>query len=238
MYNKLLDVYQGQAHEEDKAVNAASNFERLKLNRLSRYSPETFLANVNECLKQMETDDGMGGVTIPKNNKDWDSIQVTFLRVAEKKFTGKHDSSEKFQSANQHTEGADRMTSKEDKLYQKAEREGKRVAMRIWKKMTKKRGTCFRKPNKISRRRRIQMETWGNANLQSGSILVPTTSQSHQVNNANKTTQGNTSNNTSTNNSNISNTGYESNQIRAANFLQVADGNFVLRNTTFKLSER
>eukprot|EP00957_Ditylum_brightwellii_P025908 1960002-Ditylum_brightwellii.AAC.1 len=44
MYNKLLDIYQGQVHEEDKAVNAVSNFERLKFNRLSHYSPETFLA--------------------------------------------------------------------------------------------------------------------------------------------------------------------------------------------------
>eukprot|EP00957_Ditylum_brightwellii_P047159 3581471-Ditylum_brightwellii.AAC.1 len=95
----------------------------------------------------METDDGMGGVTRPVSDvllpsmfrdKDWDSIQVTFLRVAEKKFTGKHNSSDTFRPANQCTEGANRTTSKECKLYQKAEREGKGVPMRIWKKMTKK----------------------------------------------------------------------------------------------------
>eukprot|EP00957_Ditylum_brightwellii_P061625 4676275-Ditylum_brightwellii.AAC.1 len=44
MYKKLLLVYQGKEYEEDKAVNAASEFERLKFNRNSRYSPETFLA--------------------------------------------------------------------------------------------------------------------------------------------------------------------------------------------------
>eukprot|EP00957_Ditylum_brightwellii_P078463 5966558-Ditylum_brightwellii.AAC.1 len=65
IYNKLLDVYQGQARGEDKAVNAASNFERLKFNCLSHYNPETFLAKINECLKQMETNDEKGGVTRP-----------------------------------------------------------------------------------------------------------------------------------------------------------------------------
>ena len=110
MYKKLLDVFQGEEHEEDKAVNAASFFEKLKFNRNSRYSPETFLAKVNECLKRMEVEDGQGGTTRPVSNvllpsifrakvdhptydtwkelsetnrEDWDSIQVSFLRVAE-----------------------------------------------------------------------------------------------------------------------------------------------------------
>eukprot|EP00957_Ditylum_brightwellii_P154638 11769397-Ditylum_brightwellii.AAC.1 len=29
MYNKLLNVFQGQEHKEDKAVNAAAIFEKL-----------------------------------------------------------------------------------------------------------------------------------------------------------------------------------------------------------------
>eukprot|EP00957_Ditylum_brightwellii_P154287 11741260-Ditylum_brightwellii.AAC.1 len=44
MYKKLLSIFQGQEYEEDKAVNATAEFERLKFHRNSRYSPETFLA--------------------------------------------------------------------------------------------------------------------------------------------------------------------------------------------------
>lgn len=58
MHQKLLDVFQGDEHEEDKAVNSASLFERIKLNKNSRYIPETFLAQVNECLKRMEVENG------------------------------------------------------------------------------------------------------------------------------------------------------------------------------------
>eukprot|EP00957_Ditylum_brightwellii_P001233 96505-Ditylum_brightwellii.AAC.1 len=47
----------GQEYEEDKAVNATAEFERLKFHRNSRYSPETFLSWVNESLKRMEMDD-------------------------------------------------------------------------------------------------------------------------------------------------------------------------------------
>eukprot|EP00957_Ditylum_brightwellii_P098060 7469746-Ditylum_brightwellii.AAC.1 len=57
MYMKLLSVFQGQEYDEDKAVNAAGEFEKLKFHRHTRYSPETFLAKVNESLKRMEVDD-------------------------------------------------------------------------------------------------------------------------------------------------------------------------------------
>eukprot|EP00957_Ditylum_brightwellii_P071692 5450357-Ditylum_brightwellii.AAC.1 len=54
MYNKLLNVFQGQEDEEDKAVNAAAIFEKLLFTSNTRYSPEVFLSKLNECLKRME----------------------------------------------------------------------------------------------------------------------------------------------------------------------------------------
>ena len=128
MYNKLLDIYQGKAHEEDRAVIAVEEFEKLKFNTNINYGPETFLSKVSECLKRMEVDDGNGGTTkqigdalLPsvfrakinhptfntwkliseKNKEDWDSVQVSFLRFAEQQFTVRHDSSCKYRTANQ-----------------------------------------------------------------------------------------------------------------------------------------
>eukprot|EP00957_Ditylum_brightwellii_P061596 4674137-Ditylum_brightwellii.AAC.1 len=60
MHNKLLDIYQGKAHKEDRAVIAVEEFEKLKFNRNNRYSPETFLSKLSECLKWMEVDNGHG----------------------------------------------------------------------------------------------------------------------------------------------------------------------------------
>ena len=65
MYNRLLDVFQGQEHDEDKAVNTASLFENLKFNRRSWYTSETVLAKVNKCLKKIEVHDVNGGTTTP-----------------------------------------------------------------------------------------------------------------------------------------------------------------------------
>lgn len=104
MCYKLLDIFQGQKHEQDKAVNASEVFEKLKFNQATRDSPEMFLASVNECLKRMEVDDGKGGVTRPTsdmllpsvfrakinhpafetwkalsetNEEDWETVQVS-----------------------------------------------------------------------------------------------------------------------------------------------------------------
>eukprot|EP00957_Ditylum_brightwellii_P158613 12072824-Ditylum_brightwellii.AAC.1 len=57
-YEKLLSVYQGTKYEEDKAVNAAGDFKKMKFTRNSHLTPETYLAKVNKSLKQMEVDDG------------------------------------------------------------------------------------------------------------------------------------------------------------------------------------
>eukprot|EP00957_Ditylum_brightwellii_P156516 11912038-Ditylum_brightwellii.AAC.1 len=123
MYTQLLTVFQGSEYEEDKAINAVSDFERLKFHCNSRYSPETFLLKVNKSLKRMEVDDGAGGTTTPisdallpsmfrakvdhptfetwkslseKIRENWSKVQVSFLRTAEQKFKGSHDSSTKF----------------------------------------------------------------------------------------------------------------------------------------------
>eukprot|EP00957_Ditylum_brightwellii_P157257 11968407-Ditylum_brightwellii.AAC.1 len=47
MYKKLLNVFQGQEHEEDKAVNDAAIFEKLQFTSNTRYSPEAFLSKLN-----------------------------------------------------------------------------------------------------------------------------------------------------------------------------------------------
>eukprot|EP00957_Ditylum_brightwellii_P045445 3445085-Ditylum_brightwellii.AAC.1 len=60
IYNKLLDIYQGIAHEEDRAVIAVKEFEKLKFYTNIRYGPETFLSKVSECSKWMEVDNGNG----------------------------------------------------------------------------------------------------------------------------------------------------------------------------------
>jgi hypothetical protein len=167
MYSKLLDVFQGQEHEEDAAINASTLWEKLKFNRHTKYAPETFLSKVNECLKRMEVDDGTGTgkTTKPFSNsmlpsmlrakiehpsfvtwkalsenakEDWSTVQVTFLREASKTFGANHDSSSKFRTATQRSEEAKGLTEKERKIYQKALQEGKRVQVHIFKKLSAK----------------------------------------------------------------------------------------------------
>ena len=87
-------------------MNAASEFEKLKFHRNSRYSLETFLARGNESLKRMEVEIGQGGTTKPvsdallpslfrakvdhptfetwkslseKTKETWEELQVSFL---------------------------------------------------------------------------------------------------------------------------------------------------------------
>eukprot|EP00957_Ditylum_brightwellii_P040943 3100277-Ditylum_brightwellii.AAC.1 len=128
MYNTLLDIFQGLEHDEDKAINASAVWERLKFNRYTKYSAETFFAKMNDCLKKMEVDDGTGrsdkpfsDVMLPsllhakvdhasfntckalsvKDREDWPTIQISFLRAAEKILTTNHDTSSKFRAAYQ-----------------------------------------------------------------------------------------------------------------------------------------
>eukprot|EP00957_Ditylum_brightwellii_P197173 15022566-Ditylum_brightwellii.AAC.1 len=71
----------------------------------------------------MEVDDRAGGTTKPfsdamlpsllrakalseKDQENWDTIQVTFLKTAEKHFGATHDTTTKFRSANQKTASA------------------------------------------------------------------------------------------------------------------------------------
>eukprot|EP00957_Ditylum_brightwellii_P041090 3111221-Ditylum_brightwellii.AAC.2 len=65
MYSTLLDRFQGLEHDEDTAVNATAVWEKLKFTCDTKYSPETFMAKMNDCLKKMEVDGGTGGTTKP-----------------------------------------------------------------------------------------------------------------------------------------------------------------------------
>eukprot|EP00957_Ditylum_brightwellii_P072480 5507663-Ditylum_brightwellii.AAC.1 len=68
MYNTLLDIFQRLEHDEDTVVNATAVWERLKFNCYTKYSAETFLAKMNDCLKTMEVDDGTGRTAKPFSN--------------------------------------------------------------------------------------------------------------------------------------------------------------------------
>ena len=65
MYKRLLEVFQGEEHDEEAAVNAVEQWELLKFTMNTRMSPETFLAKINECLKRMEVMDKKGNITQP-----------------------------------------------------------------------------------------------------------------------------------------------------------------------------
>ena len=74
IFKKLLDVFQGDEHEEDKSFSSASLFERLKFNKNIRYSPEKFLDKVNEYLKRVEVEDRLESITLPVINALFPSI--------------------------------------------------------------------------------------------------------------------------------------------------------------------
>ena len=276
MYNKLRSIYQGQKHEEDTALSATTVWERLKFNRHSRYSPETFLSKVNECLKQMELEDANGTTRkafsetmLPSlfrakvdhhafnlwkelsqnGNDDWETTQVNFLRAAEKHFGTNHDSSTKFRSANQKAQSGDQLTSKERKYYQKALKDGKRIYKELWSKLSDKEREALTKVKQEKWAERKAKKDGGlgsqyNANKQAidlpkGTVLVPMTpqtpgmtTQSNNINAEMNTTGNNNSN------SNEESPGNQTNQQRAVNFLQLANGHFIVGNTTFKLSNR
>ena len=74
------------------------------------------------------------------------------------------------------------------------------------------------------------------ASLPSGTILVPMMPQNNRVNNAN--TQEETKEENETSQQSTTEQGPEDNRTRALNFLQLANGNYVVRNTTFKVSDK
>eukprot|EP00957_Ditylum_brightwellii_P017123 1290871-Ditylum_brightwellii.AAC.1 len=55
-----------------------------------------------------------------KDREDWQTIQVNFLRAAEKIFTTNHDISSKFRTANQRSQGRKNLTDKERELFKEA----------------------------------------------------------------------------------------------------------------------
>eukprot|EP00957_Ditylum_brightwellii_P087387 6651994-Ditylum_brightwellii.AAC.1 len=75
--------------------------------------------------------------------------------------------------------------------------------------------------------------------LPSGMVLVPMMPQSQTTNTqlqVNSATVGSGTRNDDQNIVTLNVSGQESNQVRAANFLQLVNGNYVVRNSTFKLS--
>ena len=273
MYEKLLSVYQGKEYEEDKAVYAAAKFEKLKFNRNSRYSPETFLARVNESLKRMEVDNGKGGTTKPvsdallpslfrakvdhptfetwkslseKTKETWEEIQVSFLREAEQKFRGNHESSTKFKSATQRSSAASQLNSKDKKTFDKACSEGTGVHPRIYKQLNNDERDKLKKARQSKKEKGEKKSDGGFgaqynlhqqlSNLPKGTILVPVQPKTNQNVSSNKVTTASPAD--TTNDSSTNNPTNESNEIRAANFLQLSNGNFVVSKTTFQLSSK
>eukprot|EP00957_Ditylum_brightwellii_P104740 7982547-Ditylum_brightwellii.AAC.1 len=166
MHNTLLDIFQGLEHDEDTALNATAIWEQLKFNRYTKYSAETLLAKMNDCLKKMEVDDGTGRTSKPfgnamlpsllrakvdhtsfntcwkalseKDREDWPTIQVSFLRATERNLTVNHDTSSKFRTANQRSEGRETLTDKEKKIFKEAHEKGEGVPSSICDKLTRK----------------------------------------------------------------------------------------------------
>eukprot|EP00957_Ditylum_brightwellii_P052053 3948508-Ditylum_brightwellii.AAC.1 len=60
-----------------------------------------------------------------KDREDWLTVQVSFLRVAEKNLTANHDTSSKFRNTNQRSKGSKGLIDKEKKLYNDACKKGK-----------------------------------------------------------------------------------------------------------------
>eukprot|EP00957_Ditylum_brightwellii_P009498 716393-Ditylum_brightwellii.AAC.1 len=72
------------------------------------------------------------------DREDWTSIQVSLLRAAWKNLTANHDTSTKFRTANQRSEGRKALTDKEKKIFKEACEKGEGVHGSIWNKLTGK----------------------------------------------------------------------------------------------------
>eukprot|EP00957_Ditylum_brightwellii_P091355 6955857-Ditylum_brightwellii.AAC.1 len=73
-----------------------------------------------------------------KDREDWPTIQVSFLRAAEKNLTANHDASSKSRIVNQRSEGRKALNDKEKKTFKEACEKGEGVPGSIWHKLTRK----------------------------------------------------------------------------------------------------
>eukprot|EP00957_Ditylum_brightwellii_P200855 15310298-Ditylum_brightwellii.AAC.1 len=114
-----------------------------------------------------------------KDREDWPTIHVSFLRAAEKNLTVNHDTSSKFRTANQRSEGSKGLTEKEKKLYKDACEKGERLHNNIWNKLTRKEKSELIKAKKekkalsdggLGSQYSVNQQM---ASLPSGTILVP-----------------------------------------------------------------
>eukprot|EP00957_Ditylum_brightwellii_P211148 15365813-Ditylum_brightwellii.AAC.1 len=175
-----------------------------------------------------------------KIKESWEEIQVSFLKTAEQKFWGSHDSTTKFKSATQRSGAATQLSNKDRKLYEKACKEGTGVNKEERDKVMKaKESKGNTKKGKNKKDTNGGLGTQYNLNQQlsglpKGTILVPVKPQAAQNAHTNNASTAPPTN--PTNNINLVPALDESNEIRAANFLQLANGNFVVGKTSFQLS--
>eukprot|EP00957_Ditylum_brightwellii_P174430 13280788-Ditylum_brightwellii.AAC.1 len=73
-----------------------------------------------------------------KDREDWSTIQVSFLRAAEKILTTNHDNSSKFRTANQRSQGKKNLINKERELFKETCEKGESVHGNIWGKLNRK----------------------------------------------------------------------------------------------------
>eukprot|EP00957_Ditylum_brightwellii_P019530 1473037-Ditylum_brightwellii.AAC.1 len=66
--------------------------------------------------------------------QDWQAIQFTFLRAAEKTLSAHHDTSSTFRTTTQRSEESKNLTEKEKKLNNEAYEKGKQLQHCIYKK--------------------------------------------------------------------------------------------------------
>eukprot|EP00957_Ditylum_brightwellii_P064843 4919350-Ditylum_brightwellii.AAC.1 len=123
-----------------------------------------------------------------KDREDWPTIQVSFLRATEKNFTANHDTSSKFRSANQRSDGRKNLTDKEKKLFKEACEKGEGVPGSIWHKLTGKEKSEL---SKAKREKKAQNDgglgsqysvNQQMTSLPPGMILVPMMPQSQATN--------------------------------------------------------
>eukprot|EP00957_Ditylum_brightwellii_P151564 11542413-Ditylum_brightwellii.AAC.1 len=76
------------------------------------------------CAKVDHTSFNIWKALSEKDREDWPTIQISFMRAAEKMFTTNHDTSSKCRTANQRLEGRKNLTDKEKKLFKEACKKG------------------------------------------------------------------------------------------------------------------
>eukprot|EP00957_Ditylum_brightwellii_P175742 13382201-Ditylum_brightwellii.AAC.1 len=128
-----------------------------------------------------------------KDREDWPTTQVSFLRAIEKNLTANHDTSSKFRTANSRSEGSKGLTEKEKKLYKDACEKGKRLPANIWRKLTKE------EKSELIKLKRGKYNAQNNGGLGFHAYDATESIYKHPV------------------------SSQESNQIRAANFLQLVN---------------